>query len=107
MEQSDKYYQLVEQAILRDRDFGIKEVRQLEKVYASHFDKELYPIIVARFKTSSNHPLPQCVSKEDSFREYLEIYKFVDQSNTEYFVMIYDSDHLWQDPEIIDLIPVS
>ena len=40
------------------------------------------------------------------FREYLYILKFFDQNKLFHVATIYDSDELWQDPEIIDIFPL-
>ena len=40
------------------------------------------------------------------FREYLDIIKFKDQNGKQYVATIYDSDELFQDPQIIDIFPL-
>ena len=37
------------------------------------------------------------------FREYLDIIRFKDQNDKQYVATIYDSDELFQDPQIIDI----
>lgn len=38
------------------------------------------------------------------FREYLDVLKITDESGSQHYVLIYDSDELWQDPVVIELL---
>ena len=47
------------------------------------------------------YPSPTIRTGED-----ISIMQFLDQEGRGYLVIIYDSDELWQDPQVADFIPL-
>ena len=43
--------------------------------------------------------------QSDGF-EHLDIMSFTDQNEKSYLVTVYDSNELWQDPEVMDIYPL-
>jgi hypothetical protein len=91
--------------LLAVKDFDIKEVNNFESIQSLLFDSEKYPEIISLIRNNRLDSLKEFEKeKKNEFREYLEIIKFSDQDDRTYIATIYDSDELWQDPQIIDLI---
>lgn len=108
MQTTDKYSQKVERAILADKEFSILQVQKLECIYSSLFDENQYPTLLSILREAKYDQLPQSqLSQTTQLREYLMAYKFVDQGDKEYLATVYDSDELWQDPQIVDIIPLK
>ena len=99
--------QVIEQIIRKD-SFGITAVNRLDNVKSIYFSQPDYSSISQLVKQRKwytiNNDLDDTIRK--SFREYLYVEVFADQDAKEYAAMIYDSDELWQDPEIIEIIPL-
>ena len=93
--------------ILLHVDFKITEVNEPEVIQSALFKKEKYPFIISLIKNKDWEGLKMNEDQNSAgFREYLYILKFFDQNKLFHVATIYDSDELWQDPEIIDIFPL-
>ena len=108
MEVSRNWDDIVIKAILSFKDFKIKEVNEFESVVSLNFDKEKYPEIISLIKEKNWNVLTHFYNpKQTRFREFLEVVKFSDESRHVHIAMVYDSDELMQDPEIIEVIKLT
>jgi len=41
---------------------------------------------------------------KEPFGQYLDVYQFLDGQKKVFLATVYDSDELWQDPELLELI---
>ena len=99
-----KYNSYVTAGILTKNDFGIEEVNNLESIKSLRFSFADYSKVEEYIK-SGNFQLIEDSVETSQFREYLEIMQFTDQDNKRYVVSVYDSDELWQDPDVIRIYP--
>jgi hypothetical protein len=108
VDRQNKWNDLVIRAILFDQDTQIKEVNNFESIQSLLFDSEKYPGIISLIKSKTLDGLKEFDGeKKNELREYLDIIKFSDQNHNTYVATVYDSDELWQDPQIIDIISWS
>ena len=87
-------------SILAKNDFNITGVNELESVKSVVFDFKEYAEAEKLIMAGRIELIQECPINKD-FREYLEIMRFTDQNDNQYIVTVYDSDELWQDPEVI------
>ena len=109
MDAPNSYGNLVTKTILSCKDFNIKEVNDLESIKSMIFNVEQYILITSLIKEQDWKNLKNLDDKTNStngFRQYLEIIKFFDQNKKAHIATIYDSDELWQDPQVIDIFPL-
>ena len=106
MQTSDRHTELVEKVIYESKLIQKPAtIVGLKCIYFSLFDKQHYEQVSIRIRGKMIDSLQNLKSPEKSdFNEYLEIYSFSDQNNKQYLATIYDSDELWQDPQIIDIL---
>ena len=92
-------------AILSNKDFEILEVRNYKSIKSLIFDQKEYPSIVSLINEKDWESLKTFGKTEkEGFGEYLNIIRFSSRDENKYIAMIYDSDELWQDPEILEII---
>lgn len=108
--QENAFNDHVVKRVISKNEFGIKEVKEIEDLKSMLFARQQYPDIVrlikqVDFKSIRDFPDSHAGTIE-GFREYLSVMKFIDQNDREYCVTVYDSDELWQDPEVIDIFPL-
>lgn len=98
----ETYQRIVAAAIILTRP-DLDDVRNIVSIQNLWFSQELYPAIKASIEKLDLTNLPHADRKDGELREYLDISRFEDASGNKYIVTIYDSDELWQDPEILDI----
>lgn len=99
----DKY---VIDGILANNEFGITEVHNLETMIMRSFVNDDYSSIrelILKGEVDKLNSLPP----DESNEEFLDILMFQDQHHTSYIVSVYDSNELWQDPQVIEIFPMS
>ena len=102
------WIQKVINEILWHIDFIITEVNNLEVINDLLYERKEYGNIIDLTRKQDWEGLNNIKNKKHTgFREYLQVVRFFDQSKKPYVVTIYDSDELWQDPEIIDIFPIN
>ncbi len=100
--ESETFNSFVIKGILANNEFGITKVNELKSIQSVVFDFSEYPVAEELIKSGQFYFVNQsCVQTFP--REYLEIMKFTDQHSDRYLVTVYDSDELWQDPQIIKI----
>lgn len=104
---SNKYNDPVVKSLLAKNEFGIIEVHDIEEVSSMYFIRSEYPEIIMLIKNGGLDAIRSMVKNTSEDREYLYIISFRDQRNTKYIATIYDSDELWQDPEVMEVFPVK
>ena len=99
----------VERDILSNNKFGISEVKGLRSIKSMYFEREKYPAIASLIQGQNLAELAEIKGNtlNPEFPEYLEIMHFESQLGQMFIVTVYDSIELWQDPEVIDIFPVS
>lgn len=95
--------------ILRQNEFGIVSVNDLDDVKSLEFKSENYLSISKLVKEGKWYAIEEdeFSGNKGTFHEFLYIEMFSDDQGKEYIVTVYDNDELWQDPEIIEIIPMS
>lgn len=94
-------------AIITDPFANVTEILNLKNVYSALFDADYYPTIKKLLVENKLCELPNANFQQGGFfREYLEVYSFENQDQQKHYATLYDSDELFQDPQIIDIIPV-
>lgn len=104
---SNDWNAFVIKSILDKNEFGINEVNGIEDVVSMYFIKFEYPEIVKLIKNGDLNAIRSLPENAAEDREYLHILSFSDQGNNKYIVTVYDSDKLWQDPQLIEIFPVK
>ena len=108
MSEINLWDQRVTKEILWHIDFIITEVNNLEVIKDLFYERKDYSNITDLIIKQDWEGLKNIKDeKQTGFREYLHLLKFSDQNKKHYLVTIYDSDELWQDPEIIDIFPIN
>ncbi|MCY7293039.1 MAG: hypothetical protein LH615_12740 [Ferruginibacter sp.] len=106
MEFKSKYDQRVIKSIISHKESNISEVKDLQSIIAMAFDPKNYSTITSLIKENNWEKIKAFDHNQGGFREYLDILKFTDQNMTSHIVTVYDSDELWQDPEVVDIFNI-
>lgn len=93
--------------ILAINQLGIIAVNDLESLKAIFFVKEEYSEIENLIKVGDIKSIKELPERQIRTGEYLDVMLFKDQYQREYIVTVYDSDALEQDPQIIEIYPLS
>ena len=109
MSEENLHNDYVIKAILRDKEYAITEVNNLQSLKYMILDREQYSNIESLIKKHDWQALSDLKDNLplDGFYEYLDILKFNDQKQRIFVVTIYDSEELWQDPQLIDLFLID
>jgi hypothetical protein len=91
----------VTKEILASNKFGVTELVNIESLRDAYFEKEKYVIIEQLIKNGDFDSIKQM--PENKTPEYLHVIKFTDQRGKAFVVTVYDSDELWQDPQVIEI----
>ena len=94
-------------AILSQKEFEINKIENLTCLVTKLFSKEQYPEIESFLKCGDIQAIENLLEIKSPIKEYLDVYHFTDHSSTNYYASIYDSDELWQDPQLIALYKQS
>src|ERR1044072_8288751 len=103
----DLYNAYVIKAILANNELGITEVNNIEDVASRYFIKNEYPEIVKLITNGDLNTLRSLAGNGAESREFLHVLSFIDQGKNKYIVTVYDSDELWQDPQVIDIFRIA
>jgi len=71
------------------------------------FDKKQYAEICSLVKERKWNAVKSLNISADGLREYLSIHTFLDQKQKQYVATVYDSDELYQNPQIIDIFSLD
>jgi hypothetical protein len=103
MKEHLSYDDYIKRSILKNNDYGITEVNGLVDIKSMSLQREEYPKIVELIKSSNIEALADLAGPANKTSEYISIMKFSDQIDKPYIVTTYDSDEIWQDPQVIDI----
>lgn len=107
MTEKSEYDSFIAELILSDPEYNIKEVRDLESIKFMLFIEEQYKKVRDLIKKQDWKKINELKDlPAGESREYLDIKKFKDQNGKQYVTTIYDSDELFQDPQVIDIFPL-
>ena len=104
MDSLNKYYDEITKAILGTKEFSITEVRELTAIKVMELVREEYPRILEVVKSKNIDAIKNLPSSTTRTGEDISIMQFMDQKGQSYLVIIYDSDELWQDPQVADFV---
>ncbi|HEV7349854.1 hypothetical protein [Telluribacter sp.] len=97
------YDKAVVEAIMKCKEFSGTEVHNLRRLKSLFYKEDEYQKVIQQVKDKKLEELNELDIHGEGFREYLDIMKFQDQSGTAFIVTIYDSDEMWQDPQVLDV----
>ncbi|TMI62463.1 MAG: hypothetical protein E6H07_13675 [Bacteroidetes bacterium] len=105
MEEITNWDVIVIKQLIPSNNLGITQIRNFTTIKNLYFEKESYANILNLIKANdlkAVRGIEQLPKK--GFGEYLHIVTFTDQDHQNYAITVYDSDELYQNPEIIDII---
>jgi hypothetical protein len=100
------YTDYITKSILLNNEFGIEIIKDIENIKSMILIREEYPKLAELIKNKSVEAIKSLAPSQNKTSEYLTILKFRDQENNNYIVTTYDSDELWQDPQVIDIFRI-
>ena len=98
-----EYNDYVIKAILTNEKFEITEVKGLQSLNSRCYVRNEYAQIENLIKDKNFNALKALPANEGESSEYLDIVEFKNQADKFYIATIYDSNELWQDPELIEI----
>jgi hypothetical protein len=102
------YERALIQAVLNRNTEGIAEVRDMEILKTLNFYREQYSLVKELIREAKDADTIRNFSIENPpCWEDITIITFADQHDRRWVGTIYDSDELWQDPELIDVFPAA
>jgi hypothetical protein len=101
-----KYDKLVIKSILETNQFNIQKVNGLESLAARCFIQDEYADIESLIKLNDIDAIRKLPDNQGAANEYLDIVLFSDERLNSYIATIYDSNELWQDPQVIEIYPL-
>ncbi len=102
-QESSKYDAFIVKNILAKNEFAIQVISDLESIHTRSFVQPEYAEIEKLIKEKNIESIKKFRKDEVRRNEYLDIMTFSDQDKNKYIVTIYDSDELWQDPQVIEI----
>lgn len=102
-----RYDKLVVKSILETNEFNIHEIHSLESIKARCFSREEYPDIERLIKLNNVDAIKKLPDNQGTANEYLDIVLFSDEKLNSYIATVYDSDELWQDPQVMQIYRLS
>lgn len=102
-----KWEDIIIRNIKANNEFNISEVKDFHTLLNAPFHKDEYSKIVSLIHESNWEKIKSLQVDYDYVSEYLDVVKFTDQNGKVYVATTYDSDTLEQDPQLIDIFPVS
>jgi len=99
---------MIVSAIVEGNKYGIDKVMHLTGVKDILYSDDAYCALTDLIKAGRLEDVKNFAEEEISpmFREYTYVYSFLDQNGRAYIATIYDSDELWQDPELYEIFPL-
>ena len=90
-------------SVLANNQFGVTEVNNLESLKSVFFVREEYPIVEEFIEAGDVEAIKAFPEAQPRAGEYLDVMLFTDQRQKKYFVTVYDSNALEQDPQVIKI----
>jgi hypothetical protein len=99
------YNSYIIKAILAYNKFEINEVKNLQTINSRCYIQDEYDKIEDLIENREIDALKSLPDNQGRSSEYLTVVEFKNQLDVFYIATIYDSDELWQDPEVIKIWP--
>jgi hypothetical protein len=96
----------IAKSIMANNSFGITEVNDLESINSFYFIAEHYRGIEGLIKENNINAIKIMPSNHSDTFQYYYVMTFEDQKKKHYAVTVYDSNELWQDPQVIEIFPM-
>jgi ribosomal silencing factor RsfS len=105
MHSESPYLKEIKEFILKNNTLGITELRKIEFLKGLNFSKDVYESVLELIKQKKIKEIIALPNEKQKTFEDLTIIRFYDQNNRKNIAAIYDTDELWQDPEILEIFP--
>lgn len=99
------YCKSVSEAIKNFKDFSGTEVNHLERLKTLHYSQDEYQRVLRLINERKLEELNDLDIRSEGFKEYVDIMRFEDENGTSFMATIYDSDEMWQDPQVMNIFP--
>jgi hypothetical protein len=97
-----RYDNYLKKEILRMGKHGITAIENLSSTFKTiPYNPANLRSLVQALTTGAGQ---QYDEQWPEFRAYLDVFTFIDQEGRSYYVIVYDSDELMQNPAIMDII---
>jgi hypothetical protein len=100
---STKGNEIIVKAILLNNQFGIIEVRELENLWSGYFDESTLKEVEVLIKSGNMKTLELLKRGRDIELGWIDVVKFKDQVDREYYVTVYEGFQFWQYPQIVEI----
>lgn len=101
-----KYYDLLRKQIINGNSFGITEILEFESNMTYMYNEEILQRVLNAIRNGDRLPEVEDVHVE-GLREFLDVFVTEDNQGRKFYVLVCDSDELWQDPEVIQVIKIN
>lgn len=106
MDNLTRYYSYLSEKIKQENNYGINEIVMIESkgtfIYTVDGFNEIKKALIL------NKPFPLHNSDAvNELRQYLDVFFIEDQLARKFSIIVYDSDEFSQDPEIVEILPIS
>ena len=106
MDAENCWNRIVVSSLLTNKSLDIKTVNDFTTFKSLFLKQNTYEAIFELIVKNDQEKIKAFESVDIiGFGQYLYLIKFIDQNKKPYVMTVYDSDELWQDPEIIDIFP--
>lgn len=96
------YSEFVSSRIIEENDLGIEEILDIKSIATLLYDPDALEKVVEVI--IQNKPLPPEATQTKKFRAYLDLITIEDKRGRKFYVFVYDSDELWQDPTLLRIV---
>lgn len=98
-----RYFEFLSRKIIQENEVGIHEVTSLESKGTFPFSQMMLENIAKSLE--HDKPIPNNeVTPIEEFREYLDVFTIFDGQGRRFYVLVYDSDELSQNPVVLRII---
>ena len=85
--------------------YNFEQINGLQDLKTIKFDSTKYNDICEEIRLKGINAIYEF--SEEIGSEDLTFYKFSDQNGKIFVALVYDSDELWQDPEVLDILDLT
>ena len=99
----------VVRSILNTNEVGIVAVAGLKVLKSIYWDEDKYQRVVSFIRAGNLAALMEVPlgDRHPTFNEDVDVVKFQSQTGDTFIATVYDSDELWQDPQVIEIFPTD
>ena len=100
----NSYELKIEHIIKANSQMKVDAIFKLQSLRYTNYNADQYQSIAALMASNKWYLIKENLEKKtNSFGQYLNIVSFIDETDRRYIASFYESDDLWQDPELVDL----